>query len=109
MLDIKEVQERIELRLKILENLYSLHFSERQEGFSGTKKEIFVDTETHRAYHYLLLKKYIDITSIIPPTNIEILTLSITPDGIDFIEANALARNETESPIRYQRRIRSTH
>ncbi|GGA41729.1 hypothetical protein [Paenibacillus physcomitrellae] len=87
MIDVKKIVERIQLRRTILEQLYEIFYSGGPEAFSGktealvgTKEELYTDNERHKAFHYLLGKKYINISS--SGGTLERLAVFITSDGI---------------------------
>lgn len=93
MVDIQKIIERKNLRKEILEELYELYFSGgpeafssgRQEALLGTKEELFTSNERHKAFHYLMGKKLIEIS----PSGNELLAIYITSDGIDYFESVA--------------------
>ncbi|WP_150267504.1 hypothetical protein [Paenibacillus tepidiphilus] len=91
MANIQQIIARKNLRLQILAELYDLYFSGgpeafssgRREGLVGTKAQIFTDNERHKAVHYLLGKKLIDVSSV----GEDLLAIHITADGIDYYES----------------------
>lgn len=92
MIDAKKIIERKKLRLEILEKLYEIFYSGGPEAFSGktealmgTKQEIYLDNEHHKAFHYLLGKKMIHISSA--GGEPEQLAIFITSEGIDYVES----------------------
>lgn len=104
-MDISKIHERQELRCRILKKLYELLHaggpewpsSNNVEGLIGTKKELYIDNEHHKAYHYLHTKGYIQISSLTPNakrSDDERLVVMITADGIDYIEAIALSKQD---------------
>lgn len=105
MLNIEKIKERQQLRRKILEKLYELFYSggpewpsqNKVQGLIGTKKELYIDSEYHKAYHYLLAKEYIQVSSLTPNAKKaadERLAIMITARGIDYIEAILLSEAE---------------
>ncbi|NMM55571.1 hypothetical protein [Paenibacillus aquistagni] len=96
MIDIQKIKERQKLRLEILEKLYEIYFSggpealrkDRNEALKGTKKEIYLDNEHHKAYVYLFNRKLIMIAPLPGASSAdeEILTIHITAEGIDYVE-----------------------
>jgi len=104
-LKIEEIVKRKKIRREILEKLYELFHSGGQEwpnsnkvmGIIASKKELYVDSEHHKAYHYLLAKGYIQLSSLTSnakKSEDERLSVMITADGIDFIESIILSENE---------------
>lgn len=89
MIDIKQVRERKKLRLDILAELYQLWFSGGEISMSGTKRDIYQErsTERHLAFHYLVSMGLIDITPMGGKGMDEILSISITVKGIEYLES----------------------
>lgn len=88
-----------------MEQLYELFHSggpawpstNKVEGLIGAKKELYIDNEHHKAYHYLLAKGYIQLSSSTPNaknSGEERLSVVITAEGIDYIESIILDENE---------------
>ncbi|MEE4561529.1 hypothetical protein [Paenibacillus polymyxa] len=90
MIDIEEVKERKKLRLDILGELYQLWFSGGEISMSGTKRDIYQErnTERHLAFHYLVSMGLIEITPMGGKGMDEVLSISITVKGIEFLESN---------------------
>lgn len=104
-LNIEEIQKRKKIRREILEKLYELFYYGGQEwpnankvvGIIALKRELYVDNEHHKAYHYLLAKGYIQISTSTPnakKSEDERLSVMITADGIDYIESIILSEHE---------------
>ncbi|WP_223068733.1 hypothetical protein [Paenibacillus caui] len=92
MIEAKKINERRELRRSIMEQLYEIFYSGGPEAFSGktealvgTKEELYTDNERHKAFHYLLGKKFIHISS--SGGKPERLAVFITSEGIDYVES----------------------
>ena len=84
MIDIKAIERRRELRLEILEELYSLYFSfSENNGLVVKSNELYEkrNSEKHLAYHYLLTSEYITIDVVE-----EYSSVMITEKGIDLVE-----------------------
>lgn len=88
-----------------MEKLYELLHSggpewpskNKVQGLISTKKELYIDNEHHKAYHYLHAKEFILVTSLTPNADKaenERLGIMITAKGIDFIESLILNENE---------------
>lgn len=90
MIDIEKVKERKKLRLDILGELYHLWFSGGETSISGTKREIYQErnSERHLAYHYLVCMGFIEIAPMGGKGMDEVLSISITVKGIEFLETN---------------------
>ncbi|MGM1022262.1 MAG: hypothetical protein ACQEXV_17365 [Bacillota bacterium] len=90
MIDIEQVRERKKLRLDILAELYQLWFGGESSSLVGTKRDIYQErnTERHLAYHYLVCSGLIDITPMDGKGMDEVLSISITAKGIEFLESN---------------------
>lgn len=104
-LTIEKINARKSIRKRILEHLYELYYSggpewpskNKVEGIIGSKKELYIDNEHHKAYHYLFTKGLIEITSLTPnaiTSEDERLAIMITAKGIDFIEEIVLDDKE---------------
>ncbi|WP_145414483.1 hypothetical protein [Paenibacillus xylanexedens] len=92
MLDDLEVaiKERIQERYDILAELYSIWFTKSESAV--VPKSVFYQTEhieKHRAITYLLDRKYIVADSV--ENDVEMVAITITPDGIDFYEQGYLS------------------
>ncbi|MBE0342901.1 hypothetical protein E4V51_19960 [Paenibacillus sp. 28ISP30-2] len=90
MIDIEQVRERKKLRLDILAELYQLWFGGESSSLVGTKRDIYQErnTERHLAFHYLFGMKFIHIKPRDGEGMDEILSISITAEGIEFLESN---------------------
>lgn len=64
-MNIEEIYTRKKLRQAILKQLYDLYFSGGPEwpsktkvmGLTGTKKQLYIDNEHHKAYHSLFARQ----------------------------------------------------
>lgn len=92
MLDELEIaiKERIQERYDILAELYSTWFTKSESVV--VPKSAFYQKEhiaKHRAITYLLDRKYIVADSV--ENDVEMVAITITPDGIDFYEQGYLS------------------
>ncbi|MGO4533002.1 hypothetical protein AB4Z30_28300 [Paenibacillus sp. 2TAF8] len=84
------IKERIQERYNILEELYSIWFTTSESAV--VPKSAFYQTEhieKHRAITYLLDRKY--IVADLVENDVEMVAITITPDGIDFYEHGYLS------------------
>ncbi|MEW4370102.1 hypothetical protein [Paenibacillus kandeliae] len=85
------IEERQQLRIQLLQDLYDYHFGPDERSFHlpGPKKNSgpLTDKETRLAYDYLSKKGLIEIKDIVG-----YIHFSITPNGIDLIEERALGK-----------------
>ncbi|MCI1776597.1 MULTISPECIES: hypothetical protein [Paenibacillus] len=90
MISPEKIIERQKLRRDILEKCYEIfHSAEKpfttSEALVGTKEELYKDNEHHKAFHYLMSKDLIHISS--SGSKPEKLSVFITAHGIDFVES----------------------
>lgn len=93
MIDVQEVCSRIKLREKILQELYVLWFSAGPDALTGTKKELYPDSEHHKVFHYLPSSDLVNISSFGEPSA-EKLTIFISAKGIDYVEERLLQESQ---------------
>jgi len=84
------IRERIQERYNILAELYSIWFT-KSESVIVPKSAFYQKEhiEKHRAITYLLDRKYIVADSL--ENDVEMVAITITPDGIDFYEQGYLS------------------
>lgn len=84
------IKERIQERYNILAELYSIWFT-KSESVVVPKNTFYQKEhiEKHRAITYLLDRKYIVADSV--ENDVEMVAITITPDGIDFYEQGYLS------------------
>lgn len=77
-------EERKKLRDEILQQIYEHHFANNATPFRESRESLSQNNEKNLAIHYLLEKGYLKEERL----GLDNLLLSITTDGIDYIEQN---------------------
>lgn len=90
------IEERIKLRMSLLDELYNHHFKAVGEPKMVSKEDL-KDKEVYLAYKYLADKSYIEATAISGAGQSSSHRCKITVVGIDHIEKTELSSNN--SPI----------